>query len=106
MARSLKIARRFGRRLGALFEEFDDRADELQANLDKLILGLRSGQINLAPQNHPTDGTCYLPLIDDYAVIFLPGESTFHHRDQNLQENVMDFSKATHIDVLAIEDNE
>ena len=103
MARSLKIARRFGRRLGALFEEFDERADELQAKLDKLILGFQSGEINQAPQNHPSDGTCFLPLIDDYDAVFWPDQSTLHHRDNTLQENVMDFSQATHIDVLTIE---
>ncbi len=106
MARSLKIADRFGIILGALFEKFDERADELQASLDKLILGFMSGQINLAPENHPTDGTCYLPLIGNSAVVFRPNESTFHHRDKKLQENVMDFSKATHVDVLTIEDGE
>ena len=104
MERSLKIADNVSTILGVLFEKFDERADELQANLDKLILGFQSGQINLAPENHPTDGTCYLSLIEDADVIFRPNESTFHHRDKKLQENVMDFSKATHIDVLTTED--
>jgi hypothetical protein len=105
MARSLKIANKCDRQLGALFEKFDDRADELQANLDKLIQGFLSGEINTAPENHPTDGTCYLPLIESYVVVFLPSESAFHHRDNAHQQSVMDFSQATHIDILTIEND-
>jgi hypothetical protein len=106
MTRSLKIANKFGRKLGALFEKFDSRTDELQANLDSLIQGFLDGAINTAHENHPTDGTCYLPLIEGHVVVFLPSESTFHHRDNALKENVMDFSHATDIDILTIEDDE
>src|SRR5205807_10527084 len=75
MKRELWSANRFDERLAALFEKFEDRADDLETRYKKLVKDLLDGRVTKAPQHHPTDDTCFLTHIDDYVVVFRPDVS-------------------------------
>jgi len=74
MKRELRSAGRFDRKLASLFEALEGREKELQARLDEVVKGLLDGSITQAPEHHPTDDTCCLPLIGDFTVVFPPGD--------------------------------
>jgi hypothetical protein len=105
MKRELRSAGKFDRKLASLFEALEGREKELQSRLDELVKGLLDGSISKAPQHHPTDDTCCLPLINDYVVVFRPNQSVELGQDQT-GRNILDFSKATLFDLLNIEDEQ
>ena len=105
MTRELRSAGKFDRTLASLFEALEGREKELQSRLDELVKGLLDGSIAKAPQHHPTDDTCCIPLIDDYVVVFRPDHSDHIERDK-AGRSIVDFSNATMFDLLNIEDEE
>lgn len=104
MKRELRSAGRFDRKLASLFETFESRDEELQTRLDELVRGLLDGTITIAPEHHPDDDTCCLPLIDNFVIVFKPSQSIPKGRDEKRQQNLRDFSKATRFDLLNIEE--
>jgi len=105
MKRELRSAGKFDRKLASLFEALEGLEKELQSRLDELVKGLLDGSISKAPQHHPTDDTCCLPLIDGYVVVFRPNQSLELGQDK-AGRNILDFSKATLFDLLNIEDEQ
>jgi len=98
----LRSAGRFDRKLASLFEALEGREKELQARLDEVVKGLLDGSISRAPEHHPTDDTCCLPLIDDLVVVFRPNQSMADGQDE-AGRNITKFSDATLFDLLNIE---
>ena len=105
MKRELRSAAKFDRKLASLFEALEGRETEVQSRLDVLIKGLLDGSIAKAPEHHPTDDTCCLPLIDHYVVVFRPDHSEQIERDQAGQ-SMVNFSDATMFDLLNVEEEE
>ena len=105
MKRELRSAGTFDCKLASLFEALEGREKELQARLDKLVKGLLDGTITEAPQHHPTDDTCCLPLIDDYVVVFRPDQSVGTERHER-GRNLVTFSNAKIFDLLNIEEED
>jgi hypothetical protein len=102
MKRELRSAGRFDRKLASLFEALEGREKELQARLDEVVKGLLDGSISRAPEHHPTDDTCCLPLIDDLVIVFRPNQSMGDGQDE-AGRNITKFSDATLFDLLNIE---
>lgn len=105
MKRELRSAGKFDRKLASLFETLDGRDKELQGRLDELVKGLLEGTITKAPEHHPADDTCCLPLIDHFVVVFRPDQSAGAGRDK-AGRNVVSFANARLFDLLNIEDEE
>ena len=103
MKRELRSAGRFDRKLASLFEAQQGREKELQSRLDEVVKGLLDGSITRAPEHHPTDDTCCLPLIDHLVVVFRPDQSVAAGQDK-AGRNISDFTGATLFDLLNIED--
>jgi hypothetical protein len=103
MKRELRSAGTFDRKLASLFEALEGREKELQARLDALVKGLLDGSITSAPEHHPTDDTCCLPLIDHFVVVFRPDQSMSEGQDE-ARRNIVNFGKATLFDLLNIEE--
>jgi hypothetical protein len=106
MKRVLRSAETFDRKLGNLFETLAGREDELQGRVNQVIKGLLDGSTTTAPQHHPSDDTCCLPLIDDYVVVFVPDQATLRQQQTRRHENFMDFPDATRFDLLDIEEED
>jgi hypothetical protein len=104
MKRELRSAGKFDRKLASLFEALDGREKELQARLDEVVKGLLDGSISRAPEHHPTDDTCCLPLIDNFVVVFRPDQSVADGQDAG--RNITNFSDATQFDLLNIEEEQ
>lgn len=102
MKRELRSAGRFDRKLASLFEALQGREKELQARLDEVVRGLLDGRITKAPEHHPNDDTCCLPLIDDFVVVFRPNQSVLAGPDE-AGRDFTDFEGATLFDLLNIE---
>jgi hypothetical protein len=105
MKRELRSAGKFDRKLASLFEALEGREKELQSRLDEVVKGLLDGRVKKAPQHHPSDDTCCLPLIDDYVLVFRPDQSLERGQDK-AGRNIIDFSNATLFDLLNIEDEQ
>ena len=105
MKRELRSAGKFDRKLASLFEALEGREKELQSRLDELVKGLLDGSVKNAPQHHPSDDTCCLPLINDYVLVFRPDQSRERGQDK-AGRNIIDFSNATLFDLLNIEDEQ
>ena len=105
MKRELRSAGKFDRNLASLFEELEGREKELQSRLDELVKGLLDGSISEAPEHHPDDDTCCLPLINNYVVVFRPDQSVEAHKDE-AGRDMIDFSKAAKFDLLNIEEEQ
>ena len=105
MKRELRSAGKFDRKLASLFEALEGREKELQARLDELVKGLLDGSITKAPEHHPTDDTCCLPLIDHFVVVFRPDQSVGGGQD-DAGRNITSFSAAKVFDLLNIEEEE
>ena len=105
MKRELRSAGKFDRKLASLFESLEGREKELQGRLDELVKGLLDGTISKAPQHHPTDDTCCLPLIGSYVVVFRPNHASSEEKDQSGRTTI-NFKTATHFDLLNIEDEQ
>ena len=105
MKRELRSAGKFDRKLASLFEALEGREKELQSRLDELVKGLLDGNISEAPEHHLTDDTCCLPLINNYVVVFRPGQSAEAATDE-AGRDMIDFSKAAKFDLLNIEQEE
>jgi len=103
MKRELRSAGKFDRRLASLFEALEGREKELQSRLDGMVKGLLDGSITKAPEHHPTDDTCCLPLIDDFVVVFRPDRSVAAGQDK-AGRNIVSFENASMFDLLTIED--
>ncbi|HVN18101.1 MAG TPA: hypothetical protein VMU05_04990 [Dongiaceae bacterium] len=103
MKRELRSAGRFDRKLATLFEALEGREKELQSRLDELVKGLLAGTITHAPQHHPTDNTCCLPLVDNFVVVFRPDQLVGIERDA-AGRDIVNFSNATVFDLLNIEE--
>ena len=103
MKRELRSAGKFDRTLAGLFEALEGREKELQARLDEVVKGLLDGSITRAPEHHPTDDTCCLPLIGHFTVVFRPNKSVPDGQDE-AGRNITNFSGATLFDLLNIED--
>ncbi len=106
MKRVLRSAENFDRKLGNLFETLAGREDELQARVNQIVQGLFDRTITSAPQHNPSDGTCCLPLIDRFVIVFRP--DTFTEREPGKPEPgiMLDFSQASRFDLLDIENEE
>lgn len=105
MKRELRSAGKFDCKLASLFEALEGREKELQSRLDQLVKGLLDGSISKAPEHHPTDDTCCLPLVDDYVVVFRPDQSVSVEHDE-AGHNIVNFSNAALFDLLNIEEEE
>ena len=105
MRRELRSAGRFDRKLASLFEALEGRGKEVQSRLDVLVKGLLDGSIAQAPEHHPADDTCCLPLIDHYVVVFRPDRSDQIERDKS-GRSIVNFSSAAIFDLLNIEEEE
>ena len=105
MKRELRSAGKFDRKLASLFEALEGREKELQSRLDELVKGLLDGSISQAPEHHPADDTCCLPLVDHYVVVFRPDQSVEADKDE-AGRNIINFSKAAKFDLLNIETEE
>ena len=105
MTRELRSAAKFDRKLASLFEALEGREKEVQSSLDVLVRGLLDGSLAKAPEHHPADDTCCLPLIDHYVVVFRPDHSDHLERDE-AGRNIVNFSGATMFDLLNIEEEE
>jgi hypothetical protein len=103
MKRELRSAGRFDRKLASLFEALEGREKELQARLDEVVKGLLDGSITRAPEHHPTDDTCCLPLIGHFTVVFRPDKSAPDGQDE-AGRNITNFAGATLFDLLNIEE--
>jgi len=103
MKRELRSAGKFDRTLASLFEALEGREKELQARLDELVKGLLDGSITKAPEHHPTDDTCCLPLIDHFVVVFRPDQSVAGGQD-DAGRNITNFAGAKLFDLLNIEE--
>jgi len=103
MKRELRSAGKFDRKLASLFEALEGREKDLQARLDEVVKGLLDGSITRAPEHHPTDDTCCLPLIDDLVVVFRPDQSVADRQDE-AGRNVTNFAGAKRFDLLNIEE--
>jgi hypothetical protein len=103
MKRELRSAGKFDRTLASLFEALTGREQELQARLDELVKGLLDGTISRAPEHHPSDDTCCLPLIDHYVVVFRPDQSVADGQDE-AGRNMTKFKDAKLFDLLSIEE--
>lgn len=102
MKRELRSAGKFDRKLASLFEALEGREKDLQARLDEVVKGLLDGSITRAPEHHPTDDTCCLPLIDHFTVVFRPNKSVPEGQD-DAGRNIINFAGATLFDLLNIE---
>jgi len=105
MTRELRSAGKFDRALASLFEALEGRETEVQSRLDVLVKGLLDGSIAKAPEHHPGDDTCCLPLIDHYVVVFRPDHSDQLERDK-AGSSIVHFSNATIFDLLNIEEEQ
>lgn len=105
MKRELRSAGNFDCKLASLFEALEGREKELQSRLDQLVKGLLDGSISKAPEHHPTDDTCCLPLVDDYVVVFRPDQSVSVEHD-DAGHKIVNFSNAALFDLLNIEEEE
>ena len=105
MTRELRSAAKFDRKLASLFEALEGREKEVQSRLDVLVRGLLDGSIAKAPEHHPADDTCCLPLIDFYVVVFRPDHSE-HLEQDKAGQSIVNFSNATMFDLLNIEEEE
>ena len=105
MKRELRSAGKFDRKLASLFEALEGREKELQLRLDQLVKGLLDGSISEAPEHHPGDDTCCLPLVDDYVVVFRPDQSVAVKPDE-AGRNLVHFSNAAMFDLLNIENED
>ncbi|PYX68495.1 MAG: hypothetical protein DMG78_24795 [Acidobacteria bacterium] len=103
MKRELRSAGKFDRKLASLFEALEGREKELQARLDEVVKGLLDGSITRAPEHHPTDDTCCLPLVDHFTVVFRPNKSVPNGQDE-AGRNITNFASATLFDLLNIEE--
>ena len=103
MKRELCSAGKFDRKLASLFEALEGREKELQARLDEVVKGLLDGSITRAPEHHPTDDTCCLPLVDHFTVVFRPNKSVPNGQDE-AGRNITNFASATLFDLLNIEE--
>jgi len=103
MKRELRSAGKFDRKLASLFEALEGREKELQARLDEVVKGLLDGSITRAPEHHPTDDTCCLPLVDHFTVVFRPNKSVPNGQD-DAGRNITNFASATLFDLLNIEE--
>jgi hypothetical protein len=103
MKRELRSAGKFDRKLASLFEALEGREKELQDRLDEVVKGLLDGSITRAPEHHPTDDTCCLPLVDHFTVVFRPNKSVADGQDE-AGRNITDFAGATLFDLLNIEE--
>jgi len=103
MKRELRSAGKFDRKLASLFEALEGREKELQARLDEVVKGLLDGSITRAPEHHPTDDTCCLPLVDHFTVVFRPNKSVPGGQDET-GRNITNFAGATLFDLLNIEE--
>ena len=103
MKRELRSAGRFDRKLASLFEASAGREKELQARLDEVVKGLLDGSITKAPQHHPMDDTCCLPLIGSFVVVFRPDHASAEEQNES-GKTLINFSHATHFDLLNIEE--
>jgi hypothetical protein len=103
MKRELRSAGKFDRKLASLFEALEGREKELQVRLDEVVKGLLDGGINRAPEHHPTDDTCCLPLIGHFTVVFRPDKSVPDGQDE-AGRNISNFAGATLFDLLNIEE--
>lgn len=101
--RELRSAGRFDRKLASLFEALEGREKELQARLDEVVKGLLDGSITRAPEHHPTDDTCCLPLIGHFTIVFRPDKSVADGQDE-AGRNITNFAGATLFDLLNIEE--
>ena len=105
MTRELRSAAKFDRKLASLFEALEGREKEVQSRLDVLVRGLLDGSIAKAPEHHPADDTCCLPLIDHYVVVFRPDHLDPIEPDEAGQ-SIVNFPDATLFDLLNIEQEE
>jgi len=105
MKRELRSAGKFDRKLASLFEALEGREKELQSRLDQLVKGLLDGSISKAPEHHPNDDTCCLPLIDTYVIVFRPDHSVSTEPDEG-GRNIVNFSDAALFDLLNIEEED
>jgi hypothetical protein len=103
MKGEIRSAGRFDRKLASLFEALEGREKELQARLDEVVKGLLEGSITRAPEHHPTDDTCCLPLIGHFTVVFRPDKSVPGGQDE-AGRNITNFAGATMFDLLNIEE--
>ncbi len=103
MNRELRSAGKFDRKLATLFEALKGRDKELQSRLDDLVKGLLDGTIAQAPQHHPMDDTCCLPLLDHFVIVFRPDQSIAVEQDDN-GKSIVNFANATMFDLLNIEE--
>ena len=103
MKRELRSAGKFDRKLASLFEALEGREKELQARLDEVVKGLLDGSITRAPEHHPTDDTCCLPLVDHFTVVFRRNKSVPNGQDE-AGRNITNFASATLFDLLNIEE--
>jgi hypothetical protein len=106
MKRSLKSARLCDEQLAGLYEKLAGREKELQARLDEIVAGLLDGSLNRALQCGPIQDydVCCVPLIDRYVLVFRPDVSEPCGFDAARVRNVLDFSKATHFELLNVEE--
>ena len=103
MKRELRSAGKFDRKLASLFEALEGREKELQARLDEVVKGLLDGSITQAPEHHPADDTCCLPLIGHFTVVFRPDKSVPDGQDE-AGRNITNFAGATMFDLLNVEE--
>ncbi len=105
MKRELRSAGKFDRKLASLFEALEGREKELQSRLEEVVKGLLDGSIVEAPEHHPTDDTCCLPLIDNFVVVFRPDQSVAAGQDK-AGRNLATFANATKFDLLNVEEED
>lgn len=103
MKRELRSAGKFDRKLASLFEALEGREKELQARLDEVVKGLLDGSITQAPEHHPSDDTCCLPLVGHFTVVFRPDKSVPDGQDE-AGRNITNFAGATMFDLLNVEE--
>ncbi|HXX16057.1 MAG TPA: hypothetical protein VEJ47_14245 [Candidatus Eremiobacteraceae bacterium] len=105
MAKTFWTASRFRRRLGRLFAELEGREDELQRRLEDIYQALENGTLTRAPEHHPFDDTCCIPLIDHFVVVCRPNVFTLEYRAvSGRQVAEFNFAEASHFDLLAIQE--